>query len=133
MKRPRAVSVLFYLAALYDGVLGAAFLIAAPALFEWVGVTPPNHFGYIHFPAALLIVFALLFLTIARRPEFNRHLIPYGIMLKISYCAVVFYHWFTAGIPFIWKPFAIVDVAFLVLFIWAYAELGKPRSPVVGT
>ena len=133
MKRLRAVSVLFYLAALYDGVLGVAFLIAAPALFEWVGVTPPNHFGYIHFPAALLIVFALLFLTIARRPEVNRHLIPYGILLKISYCAVVFYHWFTAGIPFIWKPFAIVDVAFLVLFIWAYAVLGKPRSPVAGT
>ncbi|MCK5448500.1 MAG: hypothetical protein KAJ43_10165 [Gemmatimonadetes bacterium] len=133
MKRLRAVSVLFYLAALYDGVLGVAFLIAAPALFEWVGVTPPNHFGYIHFPAALLIVFALLFLTIARRPEVNRHLIPYGILLKVSYCAVVFYHWFTAGIPFIWKPFAIVDVAFLVLFVWAYAVLGKPRSPVVGT
>ncbi len=133
MKRLRAVSVLFYLAALYDGVLGVAFLIAAPALFEWVGVTPPNHFGYIHFPAALLIVFALLFLTIARRPEINRHLIPYGILLKVSYCAVVFYHWFTAGIPFIWKPFSIVDVAFLVLFIWAYAVLGKPRSPVVET
>jgi hypothetical protein len=133
VKRPRTVSVLFYLAALYDGVLGAAFLIAAPVLFEWVGVTPPNHFGYIHFPAALLIVFALLFLTIARRPEVNRHLIPYGILLKISYCAVVFYHWFTAGIPFIWKPFAIVDVAFLVLFVWAYAVLGKPRSPVVET
>ena len=133
MKRLRAVSVLFYLAALYDGVLGVAFLVAAPALFDWVGVTPPNHFGYIHFPAALLIVFALLFLSIARRPEINRHLIPYGILLKISYCAVVFYHWFTAGIPFIWKPFAIVDVAFLVLFVWAYAVLGKPRSPVVGT
>jgi len=24
-------------------------------------------------------------------------------------------------------------IAFLVLFIWAYAVLGKPRSPVVGT
>jgi hypothetical protein len=125
--------VLFYVAALYDGVLGVAFLLAAPALFEWVGVTPPNHFGYIHFPAALLIVFALLFLSIARRPEINRHLIPYGILLKISYCAVVFYHWFTAGIPFIWKPFAIADLVFLVVFIWAYAELGKPRSPVAGT
>ncbi len=133
MKKPRAVSVLFYLAALYDGVLGVAFLVAAPALFDWVGVTPPNHFGYIHFPAALLIVFALLFLSIARRPEINRHLIPYGILLKISYCAVVFYHWFTAGIPFIWKPFAIADLVFLVVFIWAYAELGKQRSPVVET
>ena len=133
MSRPRAVSVLFYVAALYDGALGVAFLLAAPALFEWVGVTSPNHFGYVHFPAALLIVFALMFVAIARKPVANRSLIPYGILLKVSYCAVVFYHWFTAGIPYIWKPFAIADLAFLVVFIWAYAELGKPDSPVVGT
>ena len=133
MSRPRAVSVLFYVAALYDGTLGVAFLLAAPALFEWVGVTPPNHFGYVHFPAALLIVFALMFVAIARKPVANRSLIPYGILLKVSYCAVVFYHWFTAGIPYIWKPFAIADLAFLVVFIWAYAELGKSESQVVGT
>ena len=133
VKRPRAVSVVFYVAALYDGALGVAFLLAAPALFEWVGVTPPNHFGYVHFPAALLMVFALMFVAIAQKPVANRSLIPYGILLKVSYCAVVFYHWFTAGIPYIWKPFAIADLAFLVVFIWAYAELGKQRSPVVET
>jgi len=128
VKSPRSVSVLFYLAALYDGFLGLAFLLAAPALFEWVGVTPPNHFGYVHFPAALLIVFALMFVAIGREPVANRSLIPYGILLKVSYCAVVFYHWFTAGIPYIWKPFAIVDLAFLVLFSWAYTGLRKPGS-----
>jgi len=133
VSRPRAVSVLFYVAALYDGALGVAFLLAAPALFEWVGVTPPNHFGYVHFPAALLMVFALMFVAIAQKPVANRSLIPYGILLKVSYCAVVFYHWFTAGIPYIWKPFAIADLAFLVVFIWAYAELGKSESQVVGT
>jgi len=112
-------------AALYDGILGIAFLIAAPALFEWLGVTPPNHFGYVHFPAALLIVFALLFLAIARNPVAKLDLIPYGIMLKVSYCAVVFYHWFTAGVPVIWKPFAIADLIFIVLFVWAYSVLKR--------
>jgi len=44
---------------------------------------------------------------------------------------VVFYHWLTTGIPYIWKPFAITDLAFLVLFICAYAELSS--SPATGS
>lgn len=127
----RSIRVLFVVAALYDGILGIAFLVAAPALFEWVGITPPNHFGYVHFPAALLIVFALMFWAIARNPVANRDLVPYGILLKVSYCAVVFYHWFTAGVPFIWKPFAIADLVFLVLFIWAYSLLKKQALETV--
>jgi len=121
----RSIRVLFAVAALYDGLLGIAFLAAAPALFAWVGVTPPNHFGYVHFPAALLIVFALMFWTISVDPVANRGLIRYGILLKVSYCTVVFYHWFTADIPFIWKPFAIADLAFLVLFVWALSWLKR--------
>lgn len=121
----RSIRSLFAASALYDGVLGIAFLFAAPALFEWVGVTPPNHFGYVHFPAALLIVFALMFVVIARNPVANLGLVPYGILLKVSYCAVVFYHWLTAGVPFIWKPFAVADLVFLVLFVWAYSTLKK--------
>jgi hypothetical protein len=35
----------------------------------------------------------------------------------------VFFHWFATGIPNMWKPFAIFDLAFLGLFIWAYASL----------
>lgn len=129
MNQHRSVSALFYLAALYDGVLGVAFLVAAPALFEWVGVTPPNHFGYVQFPAALLIVFALMFVAIARNPVANRGLILYGILLKVSYCAVVFYHWAVGGIPFIWKPFAIADLVFLVLFAWASVALSRHATP----
>lgn len=128
MSQNRSVSTLFYVAALYDGILGVAFLVAAPALFEWVGVTPPNHFGYVHFPAALLIVFALMFVAIARNPVANRGLILYGILLKVSYCAVAFYHWAVGGIPFIWKPFAIVDLVFLVLFAWASVALSRPAN-----
>lgn len=121
-----AASWLFAIAALYDGVLGLIFLAAAPAVFRACGVEPPNHFGYVHFPAALLIVFALMFVAIARAPAANRNLIPYGMLLKLSYCAVVFYHWAAAGIPAMWKPFALFDLAFLVLFAWAYAALGWP-------
>lgn len=114
---------LFYIAALYDGVLGVGFIFAAEAVFRGLEITPPNHWGYVQFPAALLIVFALMFLKVARNPEGNRNLIPYGMLLKVSYCAVVFGYWFTTDLPGIWKPFAIIDLAFLVLFAWAYASL----------
>ena len=123
MKKEGTISLLFIIAALYDGVLGALFLFAGGRVFEWLQVTPPNHPGYVQFPAALLIVFALMFCAIARNPLANRNLIPYGMLLKVSYCSVVFFHWFATGIPNMWKPFAIFDLAFLGLFIWAYVSL----------
>jgi hypothetical protein len=128
MKNQTALSWLFYIAALYDGVLGLAFLFLAPSVFTWFDVTPPNHFGYVQFPGALLITFAVMFLMIARNPVANRNLILYGILLKISYCGVTFYHWFSSGIPGMWKPFTIIDLAFLALFIWAQQALKKPEA-----
>ena len=125
MKRKPAVSLLFVIAALYDGLLGCLFLFAAGPLFQWFKVEPPNHFGYVQFPAALLVVFALMFLAIAINPFANRNLIPYGILLKVSYCGVAFFYWFTTDIPKMWKPFTIFDLVFIVLFAWAYFSLGK--------
>jgi hypothetical protein len=123
--RERLITALFIVSAIYDGLLGAAFLFASGPLFLWVGVTPPNHPGYVQFPAALLIVFAIMFTVIAANPVKNRNLIPYGILLKVSYCGVVLFHWFAAGLPGIWKPFCIADLIFLVLFAWAWTVLGK--------
>lgn len=127
MRRESLFSVLFYAAAVYDAVLGLAFLFAAPAVFAWRGVTPPNHFGYVQFPGALLIVFALMFRAIAKRPAANRRLIPYGMLLKVSYCGVAFYHWISSGIPGMWKPFAVIDLVFLILFAWAYRTISPYR------
>ena len=128
MKKQSLISLLFYLAALYDFILGLGFLFAAPAIFEWYSVTPPNHFGYVQFPACLLIVFALMYLAVARNQSKNRNLIPYGMLLKISYCGVAFYYWMTSEIPSMWKPFAIYDLIFLILFFWAYQSLRSAKA-----
>lgn len=134
MKKQNTLSLLFAIAALYDGLLGMAFLVAGDGMFERFGVTPPNHIGYLQFPAALLIVFAIMFGVIARAPAANRDLIPYGMFLKVSYCGVVFSHWFAGGIPNMWKPFAVCDIVFLVLFVWAYTSLraGAPGDAGAG-
>jgi len=92
-----------------------------------MNVSEPNHFGYVQFPAALLIIFAFMFAAIARAPSANRKLIVYGIFLKLSYCTVAFGYWFTEGIPGIWKPFAVFDLVFLALFIVSYLHLSKQQ------
>jgi hypothetical protein len=125
MKTKKWISWLFVLSAIYDGILGLLFLAAPGLAFERFGVTPPNHFGYVQFPAALLLVFAWMFAAVAMAPERNRNLIPYGMGLKAAYCLVVFYYWLTIQIPPMWKPFAIADLGFLALFFLAYVQLGK--------
>jgi hypothetical protein len=124
MRATRPIQALFLVAALYDGALGAIFLIAPGLVFQWANVTPPNHFAYVQFPAALLIIFGLMFAAIARDPAGNRNLIVYGILLKLSYFGIAFWYWFTAGIPGLWKPFAVIDLVMAGLFVWSYQALG---------
>jgi hypothetical protein len=128
MNPPRWISPLFYFAAAYDGILGLVFLLAPDQAFEMGGVTPPLHMGYVHFPAALLIIFALMFTAIARNPGGNRNLIAYGVLLKVAYCGVVGWHWLSAGIPFMWKPFVVADIIMAALFVWAQMRLSGARS-----
>jgi len=86
-------------------------------------VTPPNHWAYVQFPAALLVIFALMFAAIAANPLENRKMIPYGIMLKAAYCGVTFWYWNAEGIPGLWKPFAVIDLVMGFLFLWAFRQL----------
>jgi len=127
MKALRWIRVLFALAALYDGVLGVVFLLAPAWVFERAGVTPPNHWGYVRFPAAVLLVFAAMFAAVARDPLRRRELIPYGIGLKAAYCGVTLGYWATSALPGMWKPFALADLVMGALFAWAWIALGRAR------
>ncbi len=123
MSARKFISLLFYLMAAYDGLLGAGFLVAPLRLIELGGEKPPYHPGYIQFPALLLVLFAIMFVQIALDPVQGRILIPYGILLKLSYSGVVFKYWLTTGVGAMWKPFAVIDAVTAVLFLWAYLVL----------
>ena len=109
----------------YDGLLGAAFLLRPAVLFAYFRIEPPNHFGYVQFPAAMLVIFGLMFFAVAANPRRNRNLIPYGILLKAAYCGTVFGYWFSSGLPLLWKPFAVFDVIFAALFFWSWRLLDE--------
>lgn len=120
----RPIRILFFVSAAYDGLLGLAFLFFAPTLFSITGITPPNHWGYVHFAAGNLVIFALMFLQIALNPVENRDLVVYGILLNACYVATVTWHVVNGGIPLLWSVFAVADLAFLALFLWARVRLG---------
>lgn len=125
MEVPKWIKPLFVVSGLYDGVLGLLFLAIPYQLFSMTNIAPPNHIGYIQFPALLLVIFGIMFLNIARDPVANRNLILYGILLKISYCSVVFLNWMQSNIPIMWVVFAFFDLLFLVLFVVARKAIAQ--------
>jgi hypothetical protein len=89
-------------------------------MFEYYATIPPNHFGYVQFPALILIIFGIMFFAIAKNPLKNRNLIPFGMLLKISYCSIVLYYWALGSVANMFLPFAIFDFIFLVIFLIIY-------------
>ena len=120
----RWIKPLFIVGGLYDAILGLAFLFFGERLFSFFEVTPPNHWGYVQFPALLLILFGVMFLRIAGDPVARRELMLYACGLKIAYCGTVFWYKVSQGIPDMWMPWAWADLAFLIMFACAWKHTG---------
>lgn len=119
------VKTLFVTAALYDGTIGLLGLLFPGLAFQIFEVTPPNHFGYVQFPAILLMIFAAMFYRVARDPIANRFIMLYGAALKAGYSGLIFYYQLTTGIPAMWVPWAWVDLVFLILFLICWHYTGR--------
>jgi hypothetical protein len=124
------VRIVMIASGIYDGLIGLAFFFAPATIFRTAGVTPPNHFGYVQFPALVLLIFAAMFLRIAADPVARREQIPYGMALKASYFCVVFWYQLHSGIPALWIPFAWADVVFFLLFFASWKTTAQRKMPV---
>lgn len=121
----RWIKTLLIVAAIYDGVAGIVFLLAPATLFNMAGVVPPNHFGYVQFPALLLVIFAAMFLHASTDPAARREVLTYGMALKASYSGLVFWYAFHGGVPALWIPWAWADLGFLLLFFLAWRATAR--------
>ena len=122
------IRILFLFAALYDFILGLGFLFFGPQIFERYNITAPNHWAFINFCCLLLMIFGLMFMMVAIRPQSNRNLIPFGVLLKAAYIGVAGYYWSVGGIPDAFKPFIFVDAVMLLAFVWAYLSFPKNKD-----
>lgn len=116
---------MFWVAALYDLALGAAFLLAWRAIYAGFGVAPPNHPAYVQFAAAVVAIFGIGFGLVAQAPQRNRDLILLGILFKLAYVITVLSYWVRGQIPGMWVPFAWSDLAFALVFAAALTSLAK--------
>lgn len=119
------IKLLFLVSGIYDALLGVSFLLFGTEIFRLANVTPPNHMGYVQFPALLLILFGIMFLLIVRDPHGRREWIPFGMGLKASYFGLVFWHELLGDIPRLWIPWAWADLIFFLLFLAAWRNLRK--------
>lgn len=126
------ISLLYYIAGVYDLVIGVVFLFFGTQLFDLAAIPYPNHWGYVQFCSLMLMVFGSMFLAIGRDPVGNRNLMPFGMLLKISYVGIVSFYWLTTGCPFLFKPFVVIDFGMLVLFVMAFLATVQTR-PAVGS
>jgi hypothetical protein len=120
------IRIVLILCGLFDGVVGLVFAIAPAAMFQHFAVAPPNHYGYIQFPALLLIIFAVIFFRAAADPVGRRETILYGAALKASYSGLVFWYQLHGGVPSLWIPWAWTDAAALLLLLFAWFSV-RPR------
>ena len=124
------IKPLFMVAAAFEVLAALAFLFFANAIFQWSGVTPPNHPGYVTFPALLLLVFGAMYFRVAGDPVKYRELMVYGMGLKVAFFGNVFFFRLTSGIPDMWLPLAWADLAFFVLFYLAWRATAAPMAKV---
>ena len=113
----------FRVAAVYDIVLGALFLVARDALYARFGVPPANHPAYVQFAAAVVLIFGIGFWLVAGAPERNRDIIKLGVLFKLAYASVVLGWWFQGRMPGMWVPFAWIDLGFVGAFVAALRGL----------
>lgn len=139
---PRAIrrfEWLFLMAALYDGVLGVAFLLFYEPIFDALGVDPPDHASYVHLTAGYVAVQGLGYYFVWRNMLRNVDIVKVGAVYKFVYVAVAVYYLMSGELLhniFAW--FAAFDVAFLigfVLFLGLAQPIGagQPAAPGMPT
>jgi hypothetical protein len=57
-----------------------------------------------------------------------RHLADLRPLHRLAYCGVAGAYWLLTDIPYIWKPFVIIDLVMGILFVFAFQALGKPAT-----
>ena len=111
---------LFYLAALYDVVLGIGFTFFPARAFAALGISEklPAFGGYLTLLGAFVLVLGIAYFLIARGDlRRNADLILIGTLYKLAYAGTAFYYWSQGSLPHIAFAalFGVADVIFFIL------------------
>lgn len=120
---------LFWVAALYDIILGLAFFFLYGPIFQMLQVVVPNNTSYIHITAGYVFVQGMGYWFVARNPSRNVDLVKVGAIYKAIYVAIALYYLAIGQlISAVFAWFAVFDLVFLVLFVRFVMVMGKAEG-----
>ena len=111
---------LYLISALYDFILGIAFLFFYQPIFKMLGMNIPENPAYLTFCALMIALFGILLFMIYQNLSGSRRLIIYAILVKFAYIGTVLYYYLFVGSSYVDMPFLIFagfDFVFAILFI----------------
>lgn len=119
----------FLVAALYDLILGAVFMVFGEQILDAIGMALPPHVAYIQLAAVFIAVQGLSYGFVYRDPPANLGLVQVGVAYKLAYVGLALWYLVIGKLPSaFFIPWALIDVLFLigfVLFIRAVAGVRK--------
>ena len=111
--------ILFLISALYDFILGFIFFTFLRFFFEDLFRIPyPLYPAFFQAAAAFVFVMGVGFYFVYRNMYRNIDIVKVGIIFKVVYTGLAFYHVFVKGMPWIFSVFGFLDIIFIVLFIF---------------
>lgn len=109
---------LFLVAALYDFVLGVAFLFLYKQIFTYFSIDLPSEPMYLQLAAAFVFAMGVGYYFIFKNMYRNVDLVKLGIVYKFVYSSFSSYFYFIGSAHVIFFLFAVLDLTFAGLFIW---------------
>lgn len=111
---------LFFIAAIYDLLLGGIFTFCPTQAFSALGISEklPVFGGYLTLLGAFVLVIGIAYWLIARADlQRNTDLILVGVLYKLAYSASAFYYWAAGSLPHIAFAalFGVADAVFFIL------------------
>lgn len=108
----------FMIAALYDIILGIAFLLFGEQILEWIGMELPPHIAYIQLAAVFIFVQGLSYLLVWTDPPRYLGLVMIGVAYKVAYAGLALWYLIIGELPSnFFIPWAVIDVLFLIGFL----------------
>lgn len=119
----------FLVAALYDVLLGAAFVAFGEQLLSAIGMELPPHVAYIQLAAVFIFVQGLSYALVYRDPPGNLGIVRVGIAYKAAYAGLALWYLVIGLLPSVFfLPWAAIDLAFLVGFVLFLRVAGRGGS-----
>lgn len=128
--RERWYRTLFWIAAVYDIVLGIAFLFFYRPIFRFLDRESviPEHTSFLSLIAAFLFVIGVAYVFIAVGDLVrNKDLIAIGALYKLAYFSVALWYLIGGVYPHIvfFVVFGLADLAFLIAMAECWWSIGK--------